>query len=239
MTPRLKTLIPSSVWLTKGRPGLTVSALLTHLTRTHKDTHVGYVYVSEVLFCTLGIDSKGLFCCKLFYVCDLCRRVCTHSLVLDTAGQEEFGAMREQYMRTGEGFLLVFSVTDRGRWVTVLAMCKVTAIRSLLFLSFSLSVCTSLFTVHNHILFFSTSASHSTKPINLAPIFSLCCSLYFRLLFFLSFSFVVNTSSLILFSWFHLLVYLSFYLKLISRIFPLDAMVQSCTHNNIINTSCV
>uniref|UniRef100_A0A452UQI8 RAS related 2 n=1 Tax=Ursus maritimus TaxID=29073 RepID=A0A452UQI8_URSMA len=36
------------------------------------------------------------------------------SLVLDTAGQEEFGAMREQYMRTGEGFLLVFSVTDRG-----------------------------------------------------------------------------------------------------------------------------
>lgn len=25
--------------------------------------------------------------------------------------------MREQYMRTGEGFLLVFSVTDRGRLV--------------------------------------------------------------------------------------------------------------------------
>ncbi|KAM6225736.1 ras-related protein R-Ras2-like [Porphyrio hochstetteri] len=34
--------------------------------------------------------------------------------ILDTAGQEEFGALREQYMRTGEGFLLVFSVTDRG-----------------------------------------------------------------------------------------------------------------------------
>ncbi|KAK1343682.1 hypothetical protein QTO34_014235 [Cnephaeus nilssonii] len=34
--------------------------------------------------------------------------------ILDTAGQEAFGAMREQYMRTGEGFLLVFSVTDRG-----------------------------------------------------------------------------------------------------------------------------
>ncbi|XP_055342758.1 ras-like protein 2 [Paramacrobiotus metropolitanus] len=33
--------------------------------------------------------------------------------VLDTAGQEEFSAMREQYMRGGEGFLLVFSVTDR------------------------------------------------------------------------------------------------------------------------------
>jgi len=34
-------------------------------------------------------------------------------LVLDTAGQEEFSAMREQYMRSGEGFLLVFAVTDK------------------------------------------------------------------------------------------------------------------------------
>merc|ERR1712184_213120 len=33
--------------------------------------------------------------------------------ILDTAGQEEFSAMREQYMRSGEGFLLVFSLSDR------------------------------------------------------------------------------------------------------------------------------
>ncbi|XP_059165451.1 ras-related protein R-Ras2-like [Physella acuta] len=33
--------------------------------------------------------------------------------ILDTAGQEEFSAMREQYMRSGEGFLLVYSVIDR------------------------------------------------------------------------------------------------------------------------------
>ena len=33
--------------------------------------------------------------------------------VLDTAGQEEYSAMREQYMRTGEGFLLVYSITNR------------------------------------------------------------------------------------------------------------------------------
>lgn len=32
--------------------------------------------------------------------------------VLDTAGQEEFSAMREQYMRKGDGFLMVYSVTD-------------------------------------------------------------------------------------------------------------------------------
>lgn len=36
--------------------------------------------------------------------------------VLDTAGQEEFSAMREQYMRTGDGFLLVYSVTDRASY---------------------------------------------------------------------------------------------------------------------------
>jgi len=34
------------------------------------------------------------------------------STVLDTAGQEEFSAMREQYMRKGDGFMIVYSVTD-------------------------------------------------------------------------------------------------------------------------------
>lgn len=33
--------------------------------------------------------------------------------VLDTAGQEEYLAMREQYMRTGEGFLLVYAINSR------------------------------------------------------------------------------------------------------------------------------
>lgn len=37
------------------------------------------------------------------------------SAVLDTAGQEEFGAMREHYMRAGHGFLLVFAINDRQR----------------------------------------------------------------------------------------------------------------------------
>eukprot|EP00128_Syssomonas_multiformis_P006675 Colp12_sorted_trinity150504_noHs@16095 len=32
--------------------------------------------------------------------------------ILDTAGQEELTVMREQYMREGHGFLLVFSITD-------------------------------------------------------------------------------------------------------------------------------
>lgn len=32
--------------------------------------------------------------------------------IIDTAGQEEYSAMRDQYMRTGEGFLLVFAVNN-------------------------------------------------------------------------------------------------------------------------------
>ena len=33
--------------------------------------------------------------------------------ILDTAGQEEYAAMRSQYIRTGEGFLCIYSVTSR------------------------------------------------------------------------------------------------------------------------------
>ena len=32
--------------------------------------------------------------------------------ILDTAGQEEYSAMRDQYMRNGQGFLLVYSITN-------------------------------------------------------------------------------------------------------------------------------
>lgn len=41
-------------------------------------------------------------------------------LVLDTAGQEEFSAMREQYMRKGDGFLLVYSVTDKNSYENII-----------------------------------------------------------------------------------------------------------------------
>ncbi|XP_035309510.1 GTPase KRas-like isoform X1 [Cricetulus griseus] len=35
-----------------------------------------------------------------------------HLDILDTAGQEEYSAMRDQYMRTGEGFLCVFAMNN-------------------------------------------------------------------------------------------------------------------------------
>jgi len=33
--------------------------------------------------------------------------------IMDTAGQEEYSALRDQYMKTGEGFILVYSVTSK------------------------------------------------------------------------------------------------------------------------------
>jgi len=33
--------------------------------------------------------------------------------ILDTAGQEEYSAMRDQYMRTGQGFMCVYSITTK------------------------------------------------------------------------------------------------------------------------------
>jgi len=39
--------------------------------------------------------------------------------ILDTAGQEEYSAMRDQYMRTGEGFLLVYSIDRQDSFAEV------------------------------------------------------------------------------------------------------------------------
>eukprot|EP00049_Salpingoeca_infusionum_P001145 m.45570 g.45570 ORF g.45570 m.45570 type:complete len:197 (+) comp10888_c0_seq1:43-633(+) len=36
----------------------------------------------------------------------------THVDILDTAGQEDYAAIRDNYFRTGEGFLCVFSITS-------------------------------------------------------------------------------------------------------------------------------
>jgi len=33
--------------------------------------------------------------------------------ILDTAGQEEYSAMRDQYIRSGQGFIIVYSITSR------------------------------------------------------------------------------------------------------------------------------
>lgn len=56
------------------------------------------------------VSTYTVLLCIDTYVLDVIYLyICT---VLDTAGQEEFSAMREQYMRKGDGFLIVFSLTD-------------------------------------------------------------------------------------------------------------------------------
>jgi len=44
--------------------------------------------------------------------------------ILDTAGQEEYSAMRDQYMRTGEGFVMVFSITDKNSFSDIATFYK-------------------------------------------------------------------------------------------------------------------
>ncbi|KAJ3437926.1 ras-like protein rasb [Anaeramoeba flamelloides] len=39
--------------------------------------------------------------------------------ILDTAGQEDYSAMREQYMQSGEGFILVYSIVARDTFVEI------------------------------------------------------------------------------------------------------------------------
>ena len=76
---------------------------------------VWFLMGCSVLSCS---HVSGLCVCMCIYA-PICALSKVFSLflwsVLDTAGQEEFGAMREQYMRSGEGFLLVFALNDRGR----------------------------------------------------------------------------------------------------------------------------
>ncbi|KAJ3424347.1 ras-like protein [Anaeramoeba flamelloides] len=46
------------------------------------------------------------------------KEICTLD-ILDTAGQEQYSVIRESYMREGEGFIIVYSVTDRNSFENV------------------------------------------------------------------------------------------------------------------------
>lgn len=39
--------------------------------------------------------------------------------ILDTAGQEEYSSIRDQYMRTGQGFIIVYSITSKASFEEV------------------------------------------------------------------------------------------------------------------------
>uniref|UniRef100_A0A8C6UI49 small monomeric GTPase n=1 Tax=Neogobius melanostomus TaxID=47308 RepID=A0A8C6UI49_9GOBI len=45
--------------------------------------------------------------------------------ILDTAGQEDYAAIRDNYFRSGEGFLLVFSITEQESFNLVVQILRV------------------------------------------------------------------------------------------------------------------
>lgn len=78
-----------------GPPVVGKSALTIRLTQSEfANEYDPTIEDSYKYYCTIGDISVSLD-------------------ILDTAGQEEYSSMRDLYMKTGEGFLLVFSITDR------------------------------------------------------------------------------------------------------------------------------
>ncbi|KAJ3405033.1 Ras GTPase ras2 [Chytriomyces hyalinus] len=73
-----------------GKTALTIQLCLNHFVETYDPT-IEDSYQKQVV-----IDDEA---CNLE--------------VLDTAGQEEYTALRDQWIRDGEGFMLVYSITSR------------------------------------------------------------------------------------------------------------------------------
>lgn len=64
--------------------------------------------------------------------------------ILDTAGQEEYSAMRDQYMRTGEGFLCVFAVNNMKSFEDISVYRDQVRQLIVLFVVFCISLCLSV-----------------------------------------------------------------------------------------------
>ena len=62
--------------------------------------------LSLLMFCFIDAYKKGqIIPNSIFY------KTCLLD-ILDTAGQEEYSSLRDQYTRTGDCFLIIYSVTD-------------------------------------------------------------------------------------------------------------------------------
>ncbi|MCJ1297911.1 Ras GTPase ras2, partial [Hypocenomyce scalaris] len=79
-----------------GKTALTIQLCLNHFVETYDPT-IEDSYRKQVV-----IDSQS---CMLE--------------VLDTAGQEEYTALRDQWIRDGEGFVLVYSITSRSSFTRI------------------------------------------------------------------------------------------------------------------------
>ena len=100
-----------------GKSALTIQLIQSHFVDEYDPTIEGEL--SDL--CEACVPRLTSFCASDSYrkQCVIDEEVALLD-VLDTAGQEEYSAMREQYMRTGEGFLLVYSITSRSSFEEIL-----------------------------------------------------------------------------------------------------------------------
>jgi len=96
-----------------GKSCLTIQLIQSHFVDEYDPTIEGAsALTTPFILCCLGDAYDPNFSDSYRKQCVIDEEVALLD-VLDTAGQEEYSAMREQYMRTGEGFLLVYSITSR------------------------------------------------------------------------------------------------------------------------------
>uniref|UniRef100_A0A336MYY4 CSON010238 protein n=1 Tax=Culicoides sonorensis TaxID=179676 RepID=A0A336MYY4_CULSO len=109
-----------------GDGGVGKSAVtLQFVSHSFLDYHDPTIGMLNILQMTIKYQAFPLFNCIIFkfYLCNSPEDSYQQQAVidgeaalldiLDTAGQVEFTAMRDQYMRCGEGFIICYSVTDR------------------------------------------------------------------------------------------------------------------------------
>lgn len=98
-----------------GKSAITIQffqkLFVTDYDPTIEDSYIQHTEV-DGQWCVLDGTHCITYVLYFYNVNDVCNFLIVVA-VLDTAGQEEFSAMREQYMRKGDGFLLVYSVTDK------------------------------------------------------------------------------------------------------------------------------
>ena len=93
-----------------GKSALTLQYVQHNFIDYHDPTIEVSPHVSSVICVTFLISAQDAYQQRTVIDSEPCLLD-----ILDTAGQVEFTAMREQYMRCGEGFIICYSITER--WV--------------------------------------------------------------------------------------------------------------------------
>lgn len=93
---------------------------VSHSFLDYHDPTIGRNVILSNLFLVFILIPKKCCCCFVIYLIEdsyqqqaVIDGEAALLDILDTAGQVEFTAMRDQYMRCGEGFIICYSVTDR------------------------------------------------------------------------------------------------------------------------------